>query len=318
MTSSVPPPQRIRRWNELGSDTLSELRVDPLNQQEFKARMQRVEIGRVGLVFIETTPASARSSASHIGGWAAPDRDSFVITLAERGSCTVSQDNWSAELNEGDIVVRDLAKPWSNCSTQDTHLTLVKIPFVEVASKIADPERMLGRHLRSEMVPVRLAASIIHSCREAILAEPDGPWQPSLQDILADVLKLIFDSSQIDEVLAGQKASSSVRREAIGFAMRHLDDPDLNVGELARGIGVSMRQLQRAFIEYGTTPRRFIQDRRLDRAAEMIAAMPDRGSGGITAVAFAVGFNDASHFSRAFARRFGCSPKHHRGSQTPR
>ncbi len=314
-TSSVPPPLRVRRWAELGSDTLSELQVDPLNKQDFRARLQRVEIGSMGLVFIEASAAMARSSASRVGGWASPDRDAFVISVAERGGCTVTQGNWTAKLTQGDIVVRDLTKPWSSCSTQDINLTLVKIPYVEVASKVSDPERVIGQHLSVERAPVLLASSIIRSCRIAILAEPEGSWQLALSDILADVFRLICDSLQVHELLAGQQITTSVRREAIGVVLRNLNDPDLNVAGLARKLGVSMRQLQRAFLEHGTTPSQFILNQRLDRAAEMIAAMPDRRYGRITDVAFAVGFNDASHFSRAFARRFGGAPKHHRATQ---
>ena len=44
--------------------------------------------------------------------------------------------------------------------------------------------------------------------------------------------------------------------------------------------------------------------------------MRDTGAGtrSITDIAFSVGFNDLSYFSRAFAERFGMSPRSFRGT----
>jgi len=89
-----------------------------------------------------------------------------------------------------------------------------------------------------------------------------------------------------------------------------LTDPELDVHRLARRMGVSPRYVQMLFAELGTTPRAFIQERRLDLAARRL----EREGLAITVtdVAYDVGFNDLSSFCRAFRRRFETSPRNYR------
>ena len=83
---------------------------------------------------------------------------------------------------------------------------------------------------------------------------------------------------------------------------------------VADAIGATPRHLQRAFLDTGTTPRHFILDQRLAESGRLLArssgAEPER----IIDIAFSVGFNDASHFTRAFVRKFGCAPSAYRAN----
>ncbi len=63
------------------------------------------------------------------------------------------------------------------------------------------------------------------------------------------------------------------------------------------------------FAAEGATPSAFIQEQRLQLAAERLRR-PDAPC--ITEVAMAVGFNDLTHFGRAFRRRYGVTPRDYR------
>ncbi len=84
-----------------------------------------------------------------------------------------------------------------------------------------------------------------------------------------------------------------------------LDDPDLNVDKLSREIGIShthlIRKLQ-ALINM--TPVAFIRFLRLRRARELL----QNGFGNVTQVAFEVGFDSVSYFSRCYTEQFGVPP----------
>ena len=56
---------------------------------------------------------------------------------------------------------------------------------------------------------------------------------------------------------------------------------------------------------FGSTPISFLHDMRLRKAAELLC---QKGSTSIKQVAHLVGFNNRSHFSRAFKDHFGVSP----------
>ena len=103
-------------------------------------------------------------------------------------------------------------------------------------------------------------------------------------------------------------------RDGIGpllsWIERNLGRP-IAVPEMARRIGMSARTFRRRFQSaLGVSPARYVLDCRVRRAAEHLRS----GSGGarIGEIAWACGFDDANHFSRAFRQRMGKSPREYR------
>lgn len=93
-------------------------------------------------------------------------------------------------------------------------------------------------------------------------------------------------------------------RRAILMLERRLENPR-PLGEIAGALGVSTRQLSRLFgAATGRSPAAFREELRLARAHALVAdgALP------LTEVGLRCGFADASHFSRAYRRRFGETP----------
>lgn len=78
----------------------------------------------------------------------------------------------------------------------------------------------------------------------------------------------------------------------------------LNVSGLARSVGMSMFHFTRVFAELtGLPPHRYLLRARLKAAHAML-----RDGRSVTETCYACGFNNLSHFSRSFARRYGGAP----------
>ena len=87
--------------------------------------------------------------------------------------------------------------------------------------------------------------------------------------------------------------------------MRHYRR-ELTLALVARGLGSSPRQLQRAFEQFGGTT--FSEDllaRRMSVAAQLLV---QQRSIRVEDVARLVGYSQAPHFARLFRRRYGLSP----------
>ena len=86
---------------------------------------------------------------------------------------------------------------------------------------------------------------------------------------------------------------------------QHISEPEFNVEALTREVGISRAQLHRKMKEMtGISAGEFIRNLRLEQAARLIA----EGNINITQVAFAVGFNNQTHFSTVFKKHYGMTP----------
>ena len=81
-----------------------------------------------------------------------------------------------------------------------------------------------------------------------------------------------------------------------------------DIGLTARVSQTSVRSLQRQLTSAGTTYSKLVETARFEVAADMLADLDQK----IIDVALAVGFDDPSHFARAFRRVSGLSPREFR------
>lgn len=105
----------------------------------------------------------------------------------------------------------------------------------------------------------------------------------------------------------GQIASELLSHDIIGsvilYVDHHIGEP-MSLDQLAKEAGISKYQLIRIFrSETGITPWKLVQERRLEKARELLeAGMPP------AQVAAESGFYDQSHMGHVFQQELGMSP----------
>ncbi len=94
--------------------------------------------------------------------------------------------------------------------------------------------------------------------------------------------------------------------EKLGVVMeRHMSDTNFSTDDFASELGMSRMQLHRklkSLLNVSTTE--FIRNERLKSAVELIR----KGHKGVSEVAYAVGFNDVSYFSKCFKELYSVTP----------
>jgi AraC-like DNA-binding protein len=237
-----------------------------------------------------------------------------LLVVQGRGASRISLCGRTANvLRYGDMILRDAFVPWTTETLEPTFLVMVKLPTAELQRRVGDPAALSGQLLSARSAPVRFASSIILSVQQLLADEPGEELGESVADIVLDALATV--RSGTTAASANTRWVPARRREACDYIGRHLADPALSIGRIASGVGLSTRQLQRLFLEAGTTPRRYLLERRLDAAARLLRRPGSDGPQAITDIAFEVGFNDAAYFSRAFARCYGRPPRAYRAGR---
>lgn len=98
----------------------------------------------------------------------------------------------------------------------------------------------------------------------------------------------------------------ALAREARCLILEHLHDAQgFTVVDLADALHLSYSWMHHRFTnELSMTPTQFIRTTRVERAAALL----DEKAGTISEVAYAVGFNSLSYFTKSFRERFGLNP----------
>lgn len=125
------------------------------------------------------------------------------------------------------------------------------------------------------------------------------------------VLNMCLHSVQRSETDRQQVSTSAligVRNEKLARIIGHFEDhleDAVDLDEITDRLGVSRRQMERLFRRHlDTTPRKYLQNMRLQRARILLAEtdMP------VVEVATACGYDSATHFSKRFREAYGMSP----------
>lgn len=145
----------------------------------------------------------------------------------------------------------------------------------------------LGRLRQVLQQSLTFKDSLPDEAQAALLMEPEGPEQGREEERLAET----------------EKDGFGERLEAVVAA--HLRDAGFTADAWAGEMGMRRTAFYRQIKEQtGMTPNEFLRTARLKRAAELLL----EGRLNVSEVAYEVGFEDLSYFSKSFKSYFGMSP----------
>jgi AraC-like DNA-binding protein len=198
------------------------------------------------------------------------------------------------------------------------HVISMGVPFV--AEREGDVVDWVALHVARDAVPeleADLSAALyrpLDSAAGLLLGGFLGGLADALEGLRAADVPHLAGATQalLAAALrpAGDAGAPAVERLQLARLKRlvreNLGAATLRPSRLASMAGMSRSQLYRQFEPFGGVAQ-FIQRERLRQARRLLADPSERRD--IASLAEAVGFFDASSFSRAFRREFGCTPR---------
>ncbi len=152
----------------------------------------------------------------------------------------------------------------------------------------------------------------LKSTADAYLTKPfnNEIVKATVAQLIAERKKLQLRYSQELVLRPVDIVINSVEEKFIGKLQvvldKNLSNADYSSEDFANEIGMSRMQLHRKLKSLlGVTATEFLRNERLKVGVELLK----KGNGNISDVAYAVGFNDVSYFSKCFKEMYNCTPK---------
>jgi AraC family transcriptional regulator, positive regulator of tynA and feaB len=304
---SSPPELDYERWRDLLRSLCGRYNPEGIEPRAFAGWVRPVSVcGFTALKLgcnagrIERTYRDVRLDGA----------DHYFAVFQLAGHSAMNHNAQAVRLAVGDVALVDVARPLTafvDNRGKPWNVVTLNLPREALVSHIGfDPQGGLCR--RGETPAGRLLLELIRNS-----AEGDGsacsPADSYTQLAVYDLLGALFAPS--DPWPVSRQAEKLFRRIRTLIKDR-LVDADFGPADVAAEAGISLRYVQKLFMERGSTCSEFIYSLRLEHAARLLQRRAFLGrSQPLSEIAHACGFRDYTHFARRFRRRFGCAPGAH-------
>lgn len=304
-TSALRAPLRFAHWHHGIEDAFGPMRIETNAKSLQHAVVRRLSLGTVHLVVCESPPLRLTRLCS--GGDNDPLASHLGLEVLCSGRATVVVGGREIRLGTGDLLLHHPGEHYCAETTEPAVSANLLIPMERYARHF---EQIRARV--NSVVPATAPGAAILSAtlRAAADALRDGLRESQFTPLATALLELV-DMVYLGDALAQADArpQQSLTRQAMAYIEQTLPNPALSVQSIAETLRVSARTVHEVFRRQGSTPARYILQRRLERSAAYLrGAATDR----IAEIAQSAGFEDPAYFSRAFRRHYGVSPLRYR------
>lgn len=264
---------------------------------EFRGSIRTHRIGTLDVADVSVSPCSVIRDHrdAHYRG------DHFYLVLQAQGNARMCQRGMEANLEPGDCTIIDSRFPsvfQAPAGFRQYSFHLPTEPFRERFGKRSVP---VAQTIRADKGAGRLLSDMLQSfVRNA----------PMLQgvELTSVTLQLLAAALGVDQAAALDLRFRSIDiREIAQYIDAHIERTDLTPQTIAEHFNISVRQLYRLVAADGCTPAALIWRKRLEHARRLLTRCGTRVP--IIEIALNCGFKDGAHFSRAYRKMFGHSPR---------
>ena len=302
-TDAVPAAERFGYWQRAVCEGLVGAETESPVSGPFVARMAASRAADYGFA----TWAASGHGVVRSPRLAHRDGAPFFVSLQLEGESRYGANPYAAgavAVRRGEIAILNTGRPFRVVFPGAVSRVVAIVPRPLLRARVPWCEDIGTMKLDNEAPAAEpLRAHLFAAGRT--LAALDARTAGAFLDNLVNLLALMLAPAA-----APADALRRARRDALAaYVARNASNPALAPRHAADALGISPRLVHRLFAERGTSFGRFLLACRLDACRRSLDD-PSHSGRAISDVAFAAGFNELSHFSRAFKARFGVSPRH--------
>jgi len=235
--------------------------------------------------------------------------DAYFAVVLLSGLYWLEQNGRDAVLQPGDMTLYDATRPHRIvCPARFTKL-IVSIPRPMLRDRVPGIEHCTALRIPGNGGMGAITGNFIRSCASQAGELPMRDFA-GLAEQCASLLALTLASVRPAAVQQTWTRAMLLFRIK-DFVEQNLGDPGLSAALAASGVTLSPRYINDLFKDEETSLMRYVWSRRLERCRRDLQSQSLKGQP-VSRIAFRWGFNDLSHFSRAFKQRFGEAPRSYR------
>jgi len=305
-TSSEPAHRRLALWQDIVCDVFVQLDCRS-DRADFHGAVAQSNLGELSL----TRVASSRQRVFRTQSRIARAREDYLLfAFGTDGVGGVVQDGRETLIRPGAFAFYDTTRPYELSFDADFVQTILQVPRKTALARFGAIEDLTAIAFGADQPLHRLASDFITRLPQVIdSVEPSVAMRLSAQAL--DLVALAIAPSATRPHASSYSAALLYRLKAHIHA--HLGDPHLSLSGTAAALSMSSRHVNNLLAAQGESFGRYVLARRLEQCRRNLAD-PSLAHRQIAEIAYAWGFNDQSHFSRAFRQRFGLSPREFRAS----
>jgi AraC-like DNA-binding protein/mannose-6-phosphate isomerase-like protein (cupin superfamily) len=233
-------------------------------------------------------------------------QDAYFGVVLLSGEYLLEQNNREVFLKPGDMTIYDATRPHRIYCPGTFSKLLVSIPRNIMRERLAGVEHCNALHIPGTDGVGSVASRFLQST--AIEANKMSPVAfDSILNTSLDLLTLALNSVRPQNYNLTRSRSLSLYRIK-EYIARNIANPLLDTAKIESGTGLSARYMNELFQDEEISLMRYVWNTRLEICYRRLAS-PNNVSKQVSEIALEAGFNDFSHFSRAFKKKFGISPR---------
>ena len=248
----------------------------------------------------------------HVGVWAHSDYLIHVVSGTKIWHTTTAK--WTATAGQSLFFKKGAAIVEQDFS-EEFCLFLFFVPddFVrEVVAELDQATKVVNPNLSSApaiRVEDDVPLSSFYQSMMAYFTGDEKPAEPMLRVKMRELITGILTSRRNQELADYLRGQSTGESSSIAAIMEENFRYNLPLEDFANLCHRSLSSFKRDFRKhYDASPGRWLLARRLERAAVQLKT----SDAGVSQIAFDCGFEDLSHFSKAFKKQHGVSPSGYR------
>ncbi|WP_339863409.1 helix-turn-helix domain-containing protein [Paremcibacter congregatus] len=311
-TKGLLPKLRREYWNDAICETFTGLVTDFQDMSEIDAELISTPLGDLTYARVQTTSSKVFHTSHHASK---ATEKVFLLHLQLANKSRNVQNGREVCLEAGDFTLVDSEAPYSVQFEDPITMGVMRIPYEALQARLMNPEDIAGLKFSGQTRISGLLSQMLRGFWDQKNVANSESVNRQFSHNMLDLLATSYQE-QTSQVIS----SGSVRRlryqQLKKFIDYNLSDPDLSPGKIARILKITPRYMHRIFAEFGSgteTVGQYMLNRRLE---ECVSRFEEQGAGHlkITDIAFALGFNSMTHFSRVFKEKYGASPREFRNN----